>query len=219
VAEKRAVALVSGGLDSLVSLACALQEMEVRLCLFFDYGQPSLEREREAARGIASYYGLPYREVALPWLSSLLPEALRPSGGEGSDLTRLEEVWIPNRNGVFVSVAAAFAEAYRCDYLVVGFNREEAEEFPDNRAEYVARINAALALSTANAVKVKSFVQDLGKAEIVARGMDLSAPLSILWSCYRAGRTMCGRCASCRRLKEALASVPEERRPVIEFES
>ncbi len=81
----RSVALVSGGLDSLVSLAKAREETDVRLVLFADYGQRAAARERAAVVGIATFYGLPYGEVDLGWMRDLSPEGMRsgaPSGGK-----------------------------------------------------------------------------------------------------------------------------------------
>jgi 7-cyano-7-deazaguanine synthase len=211
------IALVSGGLDSLVSLARAVQEREVRLVLFFDYGQRARSNERVSAMSAANYYGLPFADVDIRWLESLAPAGMQASGDRDASLQVIDDVWIPNRNGVFVNVAAAYAEARGCDTVVTGFNREEAEEFPDNSGRYVERVNAALELSTRNAVRVESFTIDLEKRAIIRKGLELRAPLSIVWSCYRDGERMCGACASCVRLRGALDSLPAEERPVIEF--
>ncbi len=226
-----AIALASGGLDSVVSLAQAREKMEIRLVVFMNYGQRAVEPERGAVTAVANYYGLPFREVNVEWLGSISPEGMRAGPGAAGPARReatgpvadqpvldtLDAVWIPNRNGVFVNVAAAFAESYRCDVVVTGFNREEAEEFPDNGAEYVARAEAALELSTRNAVRIVSFTQDLDKSEILRLGSRLRAPLSVIWSCYHAGDRMCGACASCKRLRGALAGVSQDDRPRIEF--
>jgi 7-cyano-7-deazaguanine synthase len=120
---------------------------------------------------------------------------------------------------VLLNVAAAFAEAYECKYVVTGFNRDEAEDFPDNRREYAKTVNEGLAMSTRNGVEAVSFTQELGKPEIIALGVELGAPLSVIWSCYDGGEMMCGRCASCLHLKRALDSLSVEQRPVIHFDS
>jgi 7-cyano-7-deazaguanine synthase len=217
--RRRAVAVVSGGLDSVVSLAAGLETHDVRLVLFFDYGQRARASERASVIAVVSYYQLPLREVDVRWLGSLSPAGMRAGADESAgELRALDEVWIPNRNGVFLNVAAAFAESYGCDLVLTGFNREEAVEFPDNAPAYVASVNEALASSTRNRVEVASPTQDLDKREILWRGIELGAPLSLIWSCYRSGERMCGRCASCRRLRAALDAVPEERRPPIVFE-
>jgi 7-cyano-7-deazaguanine synthase len=220
--KPRSIALVSGGLDSVVSLARAVKERRVESVMFFDYGQRARESERVSSMSAANFYGLPFEDVDIRWLETLAPQGMQIGAVRSLDtdaLTSLEEVWIPNRNGVFLNVAAAYAERYRCDTIVTGFNREEAEEFPDNSAEYVQRVNRALEMSTRNGVRVESFTIDLDKPAILRLGLELKAPLSIIWSCYRTGEHMCGRCASCVRLRAALASLPASDRPKIEFES
>lgn len=216
----RSIVLVSGGLDSLVSLARAVTERDVRAVMFIDYGQRARESERVSSMSAANYYGLPFLDVDLRWLESLSPAGMRASRAGAADaLSTLDEVWIPNRNGLFVNTAAAYAESYRCDTVVTGFNREEAVEFPDNSRDYVDRVNAALALSTRNNVRVESFTIDLDKRAIIRLGIELKAPLSIVWSCYKSGARMCGRCASCARLRGAIDSLPLSERPVIEFDA
>jgi len=218
VSRATAIAMVSGGLDSLVALALAVRDLDIRLVLYFDYGHRARESERASAMAAANFYGLEFREVNLAWLGDLSPGGMRRDG-EVSALTSVDDVWIPNRNGLFISVAAAFAEAYGCGAVVCGFNREEAAEFPDNSADFVSRSTAALQLSTRNAVAVRSDTIDMDKREILRAGADAGAPLSIIWSCYHSAQRMCGRCASCLRLKAALASLADDERPVLEFES
>jgi len=219
--RQKSIALVSGGLDSLVSLACAVKERRVESVMFFDYGQHARDSERTSSMSAASFYGLPFQDVDIRWLETLSPVGMRSStrGSGKDDLASLDQVWIPNRNGVFVNVAAAYAERYGCDTIVTGFNREEAEEFPDNSAEYVERVNRALEMSTRNGVRVESFTIDLDKPAIIRMGIELKAPLSIIWSCYRSGERMCGKCASCTRLRAAIGSLPAPDRPRIEFAS
>lgn len=224
-AENRAVALVSGGLDSVVSLAMAKERLDVRLVLFCNYGQRALQNERGAVLGVVSYYGLPFREVDVEWLRELSPKGMRrwgDAGGAAGDmesLTALDAVWIPNRNGVFLNVAAAYAESYGCGTVVTGFNREEAVEFPDNGREFVDAVNRSFEYSTRNGVRVASFTLGLTKREILLEGHRLRAPLSVIWSCYRGGETMCGECASCKRLRSAIDAVPLDKRPVLSFET
>jgi 7-cyano-7-deazaguanine synthase len=221
--KERAVALVSGGLDSVVSLSHALNELDVRLVLFCNYQQRALVPERNAVMGVVNYYQLPFREVDLSWLGMLAPKAMRgkkfiEDTGVKSRLDNAEAVWIPNRNGVFLNAAAAYAEFYRCQVVVTGFNKEEAAEFPDNSGRFVDRMNACLRLSTLSGVRVVSYTQQLSKREILLLGSELRAPLSVIWSCYRGGAHMCGSCASCRKLRIALESLPKEKRPILNFE-
>lgn len=199
----KGVAILSGGLDSTVSLAAAVRRMDVVLALTFDYGQRAARREREASARIARRYGVPHRAIAIPWLAGLTRTALvnrkaRLPRREMSERSA-KAVWVPNRNGVFIEISAAHAESLGATRLVTGFNREEAATFPDNSPAYVRAVNRALSFSTANGVRVVSFTGDLDKRAIVRLGRRLGAPLGLVWPCYEGGRAWCRECESCLR--------------------
>lgn len=212
------VALLSGGLDSVVATTIAAREGGVALALTFDYGQRSAERELDAARAVAKALGIEWEAVSLPWLAGLLPVSLAHEGAAPPETNeaglddseqaarRAEAVWVPNRNGVFLNVAASFAEKLGAGSVVAGFNREEAETFPDNSREFMERATAALALSTLSHVRVISPTAAMTKPEILRRGIEIGAPLVHVWSCYEGQEKMCGRCESCARLLRALRS-------------
>lgn len=210
-----AIVLLSGGLDSAVNLKCAVDDVGVALALTFDYGQRAAPREMAAAAAMARFLGVPHRPLALPWLGEITASPLvNPSQGvpvvtaAQLDHPRAAEasaaLWVPNRNGLFVNIAAAFAEAMRAELVVAGLNAEEAAAFPDNSSEFIAAANRALALSTRSGVRLKSYTQDLHKADIVRLGRRVGAPLPLLWSCYGPGPRHCWRCESCARLERAL---------------
>jgi 7-cyano-7-deazaguanine synthase len=213
----KAVVLLSGGLDSVVNFKCALDEGEVLRALTCDYGQAAFEGEAAAAAACASRYKVPLQMVDLGWYRTICDSPLI-AGGPLAPVTRedldagrrhmLEETYIPNRNAVLVNVAAAFAEALGADTVVAGFNREEAELYPDNSAEFVSRTNAALEVSTLAGVRVVSYTLGLDKRETVALALETGAPLELVYSCYERPRDglMCGTCQSCVRLKRALES-------------
>lgn len=219
----RCVALLSGGLDSLVAAALARAEHDLALALTCDYGQRAAKREIEAARAQAEWLGCPHQVVALPWLGALGGSALTEKAAylpepSPQDLDRTEvvsqtarAVWVPNRNGVLINVAAAFAERLGADAVVCGFNREEAANFPDNSRAFVAAADQFWKYSTATGVRLLSPTADLDKREIVQRGQALGAPLHLVWSCYQGGEKQCGRCESCRRLARALEAAAEGR--------
>jgi 7-cyano-7-deazaguanine synthase len=205
----KGVAILSGGLDSTVSLAAAARRMELVLALTFDYGQRAARREREAASRIARRYRVPHRVVAIPWLATLTRTALvnRKARLPRHELSErsAKAVWVPNRNGVFIEIAAAHAESLGATRLVTGFNREEAATFPDNSPAYVRAVNGALSFSTANGVRVVSFTGALDKRGIVRLGRRLGAPLDLVWPCYEGGRAWCRSCESCLRSLRAFA--------------
>jgi 7-cyano-7-deazaguanine synthase len=193
----------------------AVEDVGVGLALTFDYGQKAAERETAAAKAIAARFDVPHRVVALPWLGEITTSAIVRGGGEvpcpeekdlegpaARELAR--NVWCPNRNGIFINIAAAFAEAMDVRYVVAGFNAEEAKSFPDNSPEFVAAASGSLALSTWRRVEILNPIGVLTKGEILERALASGAPLNLIWSCYLGGREHCGRCESCRRLFRAL---------------
>jgi 7-cyano-7-deazaguanine synthase len=209
---KRAVALLSGGLDSTVSMAAWLHDnpgSAVVRALTFDYGQRPLQQELWSASQIAAYYEVAHQVIRLPWLGALLPPGLAAAdskGGQshGEGPLPVQSVWVPNRNGVLLNIAASVAESLGATVVLFGSNLEEAEAgFPDNTVAYRAQVSKALAYSTLNHVEVVAPVETLDKAAIVARGVSLEIPFHLLWSCYEAGDEHCGQCASCQLLKAA----------------
>jgi 7-cyano-7-deazaguanine synthase len=120
-------------------------------------------------------------------------------------LVSASSVWVPNRNGVFINIAAAYCETLQCAQVVVGFNVEEGTTFPDNTPEYMTAATLALSYSTLSGVRVHSPTVDLNKTQLVALGRQLNIPFHLVWSCYHGDEIMCGECESCQRLKRALA--------------
>ena len=187
----RSIVLLSGGLDSTVALAAATRRGTVRLALTFDYGQRASEREIEAARAMCDRLGVDHEVVRLPWLAQMTRTALvnrdaplpAPDSLSGrppeAGMASAAAVWVPNRNAVFVSIGAAYAEAGGCDAVVCGFNAEEGATFPDNSEAFVGAANRALAYSTRTGVRIVAPTQALCKSEIVRLGRELDAPLDL----------------------------------------
>ncbi len=203
--KKKALVLLSGGLDSTVSLASALKNYHLLSALTFDYGQKSAQAEIKAAQKISHYYKIQHRVIDLPWLKEISKSALTdPEFDIPLKLNSVKQVWVPNRNGVFLAIAASFAEALSCDMVITGFNKEEARAFPDNSMRYILAANEAFKYSTLNKVQVDSFTKKMTKIEIVKKGLELNIPFHHIYSCYIGKAKMCGKCESCRRLINAL---------------
>lgn len=210
---ERAVTLLSGGIDSYLSTALAREEQTIVLALTFDYGQRAVVQEIKSAKKMAATWRIRHQVIELPWLKNLGENALTHSGqllprfhsaeklnDKKATERSAEAVWVPNRNGVFLNIAGSFAETLGAMWIITGFNREEAATFPDNTSDYVDRLNRALELSTLlYPPKVKSYVQEMDKKEMVAKIVALDLSFDHFWSCYEGKEKMCGTCESCAR--------------------
>lgn len=199
--KTKSIILLSGGLDSTVSAAIAGKRTNPLFALTFDYGQRAAKMEIASAKKISNRLRLQHRVIALPFFKEFKNCTLIKQGKkvQYNSFTRLKDVWVPNRNGLFINLAACFAEYYKANLIITGFNREEAQEFPDNTVDFMTAINRSLRLSTLGTIKVKSYVASYTKNEIYGLGRKIGAPLDLVYSCYRGGKKMCGRCASCKR--------------------
>lgn len=196
--------LLSGGLDSLVSLG--LGGYDVSLALTFDYGQKSVADEIEASKKICEYYNLEHVVIKLDWLKEITHTALVADENlpDMIDENSAKNVWVPNRNGLFLNIAGSFADAEDYDYILIGANKEEAQTFPDNTKEFIERINAEFEFSTRKHPKVVAPLLNYDKNDIVKLALEHDIPLNYVKSCYAGGKKHCGKCESCIRLKNAL---------------
>ncbi|MDD4401715.1 MAG: 7-cyano-7-deazaguanine synthase QueC [Desulfitobacteriaceae bacterium] len=211
------IVLLSGGLDSTVSLGLYLEDDTLDLALTFDYGQRSRVQEIKAARLIAAHYDIAHKIISLPFLEEQTTTALVNTEKDlpnisGIDLDNFEQriknaadVWVPNRNGLFINIAAVYAENLKPPAsIITGFNSEEASSFPDNSLKFIYAINQSLKYSTMQKTTVVSPTSKLTKNDIVREGLRLNIPWHYIWSCYNDQSQLCGTCESCQHFKRAL---------------
>jgi 7-cyano-7-deazaguanine synthase len=216
----KSIVLLSGGLDSALAFVHAKKTSAVQFALTFDYGQKANNKEIKSAQKICEHYKVEHKTISLPIFPIFTKLTNHPFFSQSIDcpsvnsdqlddktvtLKSAETVWVPNRNGIFLNVAAGLAESLKIAALYVGFNAEEAATFPDNSKDYLKSINQSLSFSTLNQVKVLSPTVDMVKKEIFKELMTHHFPISYLWSCYHPHEKMCGRCESCQRFKRAAA--------------
>ena len=203
----KSIILLSGGLDSLVSLGAGIKEYNIELALTFDYGQKPAKREIEASKKIADYYGIKHKVIELPFLKEITKTAL-VSGDVPTENLGTEDsakaVWVPNRNGLFLNIAASFADADDYTHILFGANKEEGQTFPDNTQEFLDGINESFKYSTFKGVKVAAPLINSYKNDIVKLALELGIPLELAYSCYNSSEKNCGLCESCKNLKSAL---------------
>ncbi len=209
--KKSGLVILSGGLDSTVSLATLKDELEIKLAITFDYVQKAKINEITSSVHIAKFYGINHKIIELPWLKEITKTALvnKNENIPEPDITKdtteaMKAVWVPNRNGVFINVAASFCDSMDIDYIIFGANKEEAGTFPDNSKEFLNEINKSLSYSTLKKAEVVAPLIELEKVDIVKLGKKLDIPFNLIMSCYTNIGKHCGKCESCKRLKSAL---------------
>jgi len=204
--EKRAVVLLSGGLDSATALAMAKAQGFACYVLSFDYGQRSVT-ELNAARAIATQLGAVEHRVLRLSLEDFGGSALTdnsidvPEGEcEGVPVT-----YVPARNTVFLSLALGWAEVLDADAIFIGVNAVDYSGYPDCRPEFIQAFETMANLATRRGVEgdpisIETPLMHLTKADIIEQGAALGIDYALTVSCYQAddeGRA-CGRCDSCR---------------------
>ncbi len=209
----RSIVLLSSGLDSTVAFKEALDRSDEVLCVTFDYGQRAGKKEIEFAKEICRQFRVGHIIIDLPWYRNFrgaltgrgeIPK-LNTSDLDNREITEktAEQVWVPARNVIFLSIGAALAENHNFDIIVTGFDAEEAATFPDNTPLFVERFNRMLMTGTMTHPEVYAPLISMSKTDIVRRGLEIGAPLEWSWSCYLGGERPCGACESCLRRKRA----------------
>ncbi|MCR5871536.1 MULTISPECIES: 7-cyano-7-deazaguanine synthase QueC [unclassified Sphingomonas] len=217
-----AVALVSGGLDSYVSAACARADGHRILALSIDYNQRH-QVELAAARRIANDVGAE-RHIVLPLDlslfggSALTADIAVPKGGVGTDIP---VTYVPARNTIFLSLALGWAEAIGARDLYIGVNALDYSGYPDCRPEFIEGFEKLAELATkagveGNPFRIRAPLAMMSKADIVRKGTELGLDLGLSWSCYdpAPGGVHCGECDSCRLRSKGFeeAGIPDPTR-------
>jgi len=206
--SQRCVCIISGGMDSALSAKMAQLEGYEIIALHFNYGQRTQAKELECFRKIAtSVNASESYEIDLPFFEQIGASALTdqsievPTGGieEGVPVT-----YVPFRNGIFLSIAAALAEKHEANTLFIGVVEEDSSGYPDCRESYIKQMQDAINLGTKEEtnLEIRMPLVALKKSQIVEKSLALGVPLKYTWSCYKSEEKACGLCDSCRlRLK------------------
>ena len=219
------VTLLSGGLDSTTVTTYAIERCDVLTALTFSYGQSHI-KEVDCAREIASHLGIAHKTIDISflgdvaWYSALTsPDAFpmpKDSISRSSGVS-IPITYVPLRNTIFVSLAAAYLESQVLHAIEVeGVKRDDVEArlymapnaidysgYPDCRPEFFEQIRETLRygskLGTQYGVplQIETPIIHMSKAEIAKMGLAISAPLELTWSCYESGPVPCGACDSC----------------------
>jgi 7-cyano-7-deazaguanine synthase len=204
----KALVLFSGGLDSTTSLALAIDKYgkDNVIALTISYGQKHI-KEIDAANNIVKYYGVEHMYLDLSKIfensdCSLLEKNHKdiPEGKYSKQLNenKILTTYVPFRNGLFLSSAAAIAISKKCDVIYYGAHQDDATNaYPDCSKEFNDAINNAIYQGSGKTVKVEGPFINLRKKDIVKLGTSLHVPYELTWSCYNGHDKACGKCGTC----------------------
>lgn len=203
---KKAVVVLSGGLDSTTCMGIANQEGFELYPLTFSYGQRH-SREVVQAKKVAAYYRVKdHRIVNIDFFKQIGGSALTdtsigvPQDGDGSDIP---VTYVPARNMIFLSLASAYAEVLGAETIFIGVSSVDYSGYPDCRPEFIDSMNRTINLATKTGVtsrglSIQAPLMHLTKKETIELGTRLAVPYQLTTSCYNGGDKACGTCDSCR---------------------
>jgi 7-cyano-7-deazaguanine synthase len=202
---KKAVCLVSGGIDSACVLGIAISERYDVHALTFDYGQKH-KKEIESAKKIANFYGIEHKILKIDLTqiggSALTEDIPIPMNRTeiGSDIP---VTYVPARNTIFLSLAVAYAEVVDAYKIFIGATAVDYSGYPDCRPNYFEAFQKVIDIGTKRGVEGKQIkieypLVNMSKSDIIKRCIELKVPLHLTWSCYVGDENPCGKCDSCR---------------------
>lgn len=208
---KKAVVLLSGGMDSCVCAAMARERHGAAniALLHAGYGQRTQRRERQAFEEIADFYKVQGRLVVqLEHFRAIGGSALTDSkiavpenhlGETDEHANSIPVTYVPFRNAHFLAVAVSWAEAMGAEAIYIGAVAEDSSGYPDCRPEYYRVFQELIRVGTRpeTEIEIVTPVIALKKSEIIRKGIELGAPLHLTWSCYQDDDAACGVCDSC----------------------
>ncbi|ADN09186.1 7-cyano-7-deazaguanine synthase QueC [Sulfurimonas autotrophica] len=202
--NKKAVCIMSGGMDSTLSAYMMQNEGYEIIAVHFNYDQRTQTKELECFENICASLHVKQKYILdLDFFKQLGASALTdktievPTQGieEGVPVT-----YVPFRNGIFLSMAAAIAEKESAQIISIGVVEEDSSGYPDCREEYIKAMQNAINLGTKEEtnIEIKMPLVHLKKSQIVQEALKLNVPLELTWSCYKNEKKACGICDSCR---------------------
>lgn len=201
---KKAIAIMSGGLDSTLCAYMLKEQGYEIVALHFNYSQKTQAKEQWCFNQLCNRLGITNRYILdLDFLkdvsaSSLIDPALNvPTSGLSSDVP---STYVPFRNGIFLSICAALAEKEGAKIIAMGVVQEDSSGYPDCSEEFVASMERSINLGTKDDTKLSIYTPlvHLSKAQIVQKSLELGVALEFTWSCYQREDKACGVCDSCR---------------------
>jgi len=209
---KKAIVLLSGGLDSATSSAIALQEGYEAIALSFKYGQKH-SKELESAQEVVQILGIKEHHIIdvnlSLWGGSSLTDENLTIPQDGVQGGQIPSTYVPGRNTVFIAIALSLAEAKQAEAIYLGINAIDYSGYPDCRPEYLQAFQNLANLSSKVGIEGKTPqlmapLVNMSKVDIVKTAVKLNVPIEKTWSCYQGGEFPCSVCDSCRIRDQAL---------------
>jgi len=212
--RKKAVVLISGGMDSAVCAAIAKDMGYNAAALHLNYGQRTQSREKKAFADLVKFFGIKeIFDVDVSYFSQIGSSSLtdnrmeirsRKSEFNGSitNSTLEEEIpntYVPFRNGNVLAIAASWAESISANAIFIGAMQLDYSGYPDCRQEFFDAFEQAINLGTKpdTCIKIITPIINYTKKDVVLKGMELGVPFELTWSCYKDEDLACGECDSC----------------------
>jgi 7-cyano-7-deazaguanine synthase len=204
---KKAVCLISGGLDSTVSTAMAIDQGYQPTFLFLRYGQKTVEKEEWCLDQLANHYHIDdVVKIDLPWIKQFGGSAIFDKNTPLDEKNFMIE-YVPFRNSIFLAIATALAEVRKADIIVVGSTGGD-HICPDNSPEFLNRFQKVIEQGTKIKTDIAIFhpLTDTDKIGGVKIGNKLAVPFNLTWSCHNNTNKACGHCSNCKARLEAFQS-------------
>lgn len=205
---KKAVVLLSGGMDSAVALAYAKHDGFSIAALHLNYGQRTQRRELQAFNDLCNYYAISEKLIVdIDYLqrigqSSLIDRTLEIPKNQISS-NQIPTTYVPFRNGNILAIATSWAEVIEASAIYIGANTIDSSGYPDTSEEFLQAYEIAANLGTkfgkngVENLKIYSPLINFSKKEIVLQGIEFNVPFELTWSCYEDNEVACGECESC----------------------
>lgn len=201
--KKKAIVLVSGGMDSCVTAAVAAKTYEPCF-LHLNYGQRTEKRELKAFEDLSRFFKIKHKLIVdIGYLkqiggSSLTSEQIEVEQGE-LERDDVPKTYVPFRNANLLAIATSWAEVLNAEAIFVGAVETEGSNYPDCRRVFYDSFEKTIDLGTRpeTKIKIETPLISLTKSGIVKLGKELEAPLDLSWSCYQSEEEACGECDSC----------------------
>lgn len=207
--KKKAICLLSGGLDSAVATAIASRNYEIFALTFF-YGQKH-KKELKSAKKLANFFKvkehkilkIPLDEISI---SSLINKEKKiPVGESYEEIKKSKDIpttYVASRNIIFLAYALAYAEKVNAEKIFIGVNQLDYSHYPDCRKDFIEKFQEMAKVGTkagveGKCIEIETPLLKMSKAEIIKKGYTLRVPFELTWSCYQGRKKACGVCESC----------------------